>query len=368
MASSESVTIRGALGGSRGLAGLTLLDRGLLALAVLYPIGLVLLALAFTLVGEHWWVTGVALYAPRLLFGLPLPVLAGLLLARRRLRWFLWTQAVAALVLVVTVMGFVFPWPIWPASGPSMRVLAFNVDSGETGTHCDEIFAEIDRYAPDVALLVEATYVDKLTPLLQARYPNVQMSTQFAIGSKYPILDLTLPPKVVADGVPHSPRFLRLVLDTPLGPVTFYLVHPISPRESLTRVRAAGKKGFLFGRVFNSANAQAFYGNSDLREVQVQTFGALARDEQGPVVVAGDTNLPDLSLVLRRNLSNLDDGFEKAGWGFGYTFPTNKALAPWMRIDRILAGHGLRFVGFQVGRSKVSDHHCVVADLVRDKG
>jgi endonuclease/exonuclease/phosphatase (EEP) superfamily protein YafD len=368
MASSEGLAATAPGARSTGpSARLTLWERGVLLVAGIYPIALVLLTLGFAFVGEHWWVTGVALYAPRFAFGLPLPVLVALLL-RKRLRRYLWTQAVAALALVCGVMGFVFPWPIWSSGGKSIRVLAFNVDSGEGGEHYDEVMAEIERYSPDVVLLVEATFIDKVTPLLQERYPTVQTSSQFAIASKYPLVDFTTPPKVVADGVPHSPRYVRVVLGTALGPVTFYVVHPISPRESLARVRAAGKKGFLFGRVFNSSNAQAFYGNSDLREVQVQTFGAQARDEPGPVVVAGDTNLPDLSLVLRQNLSHLDDGFSKAGWGFGYTFPTNKILPPWMRIDRILAGHGLRFVGFQVGTSKVSDHHCVVADLVRDQG
>jgi endonuclease/exonuclease/phosphatase family metal-dependent hydrolase len=37
-----------------------------------------------------------------------------------------------------------------------------------------------------------------------------------------------------------------------------------------------------------------------------------------------------------------------------------------MRIDRILAGHGLHFAGFHVGTARVSDHLCVVADLVRE--
>jgi endonuclease/exonuclease/phosphatase (EEP) superfamily protein YafD len=82
------------------------------------------------------------------------------------------------------------------------------------------------------------------------------------------------------------------------------------------------------------------------------------------VVIAGDTNLPGLSHVLHRYLSRYQDGFAKAGWGFGYTFPT-RPRGPWMRIDRIVASDELRFVRFRVGRSLASDHECVVADLQR---
>ena len=85
--------------------------------------------------------------------------------------------------------------------------------------------------------------------------------------------------------------------------------------------------------------------------------------EKGPVIIAGDTNLPGLSFVFHRSLSGFQDGFTRAGWGFGYTFPTNHV--PWMRIDRVLASDELRFVRFEVGKSLVSDHHCVVADLQR---
>jgi endonuclease/exonuclease/phosphatase family metal-dependent hydrolase len=52
------------------------------------------------------------------------------------------------------------------------------------------------------------------------------------------------------------------------------------------------------------------------------------------------------------------------GRGFGYTFPADQWI-PWMRIDRILAGPELRFLHFEVGRRRGSDHLAVIADLAR---
>jgi endonuclease/exonuclease/phosphatase family metal-dependent hydrolase len=351
---------------ARAVGPLTAWERVVLLVAFLYVLGLLAVAIVLPLFGEHWWVTGIALYAPRFVFGLPLPVLI-LAMLGRRLRRHLWTQAIAFVLFAFPISGFVLPWPHGHGSGKSIRVLSYNIDSFETVSHIGSVLAEIEGYSPDIVFLEEAMVgQDEYLPQLRERYPTVQVTGQFTIAAKFPLVEVTTPPQVIADGRPHSPRFLRVVLDTSLGPITFYVVHPISPRESLLKVRAAGKRGFLLGRVFDSAIAAAFYANAHLREVQAQTFGAEARDEPGPVVVAGDTNLPDLSLVLHENLSSLEDGFTKAGWGLGYTFPTNKRFPPWMRIDRILAGHGLHFTGFQVGTSPVSDHLCVVADLVRE--
>jgi endonuclease/exonuclease/phosphatase (EEP) superfamily protein YafD len=120
------------------------------------------------------------------------------------------------------------------------------------------------------------------------------------------------------------------------------------------------RREILSGRLFSSDSA-VFQANSGLRTLQVQSFSAAAQGETDPVVIAGDTNLPGLSYVFHRYLSGYQDGFTKAGWGFGYTFPADRH--PWMRIDRILSSDALRFVGFEVGKSRASDHHCVVADL-----
>jgi endonuclease/exonuclease/phosphatase family metal-dependent hydrolase len=341
-------------------------ERVVLLAAILYVLALLAIAVVLPLFGEHWWVTGVALYAPRFFLGVPLPFLT-LAMLGRRLRPFLWTQALALFLLVFPIMGFVIPRPHWHRESPVVRVLTYNIDSSETISRIDDVLAEIEGFSPDVVFLEEAMVgEERFLPKLQERFATVQATGQFVVAAKFPLVKVETPPQVVSDGRPHSPRFLRVVLDTSLGPITFYVVHPISPRESLLKVRAAGKRGLLFGRVFDSATAAAFYANAHLREVQVQTFGAEAQHEPGPVVVAGDTNLPDLSLVLGENLSSLEDGFTEAGWGLGYTFPTNKRFPQWMRIDRILAGHGLHFVGFHVGTAPVSDHLCVVADLVRE--
>ncbi|MGA2450407.1 MAG: endonuclease/exonuclease/phosphatase family protein [Polyangiaceae bacterium] len=334
------------------------------AVAAAYPVSLLLGVCAFRFVGERWWVTGVGLYVPRLVFGLPLPFLVLALLAARRAS-LLWTQGVAALVLVVALMGFSVPFPTYAtARTPTMRVLSYNVESGHGVGDYDDVLAEVARYSPDVVFLQEVGPTEKLAPLLKDRYADVYAANQFVVASRYPIVSTSLPDPVLVHGRPHTPRFMRLEIDCPLGHIVFYDVHPVSPREALWRVVWGGRRGLLTGQSFNTVNSGAFYENSALREEQAATFAAAAARETEPVIIAGDTNLPDLSWVFGHYLSQFQDGFLKAGWGFGYTFPTDRH-GPWMRIDRILASRALRFAHFEVGTSNASDHRCVVADIQR---
>jgi vancomycin resistance protein VanJ len=330
------------------------------ALAILYPVALAVAWVLLWFVGERWWATGLALYVPMLSFGAPLPVLLALLLLTRR-RGLLWTQGVAAVILVFGLMGFVLPRPRFGApSTPVVRVLSFNVDSGRAGF--DRIVAEIDRYSPDIAVLQEVAHTEALEPTLRERYATVIAQGQFVLATRYPVLSTKEPDKLSYSGKQRSPRFLQHVIDTPLGQIALYDVHPLSPREDLGAIR--GKRGLrreiLSGRLLHPPGAEIIQENSGLRALQAQTFAEQASRETLPTIIAGDTNLPSLSNIFEATLSRFQDGFREAGWGFGYTFPAKR---PWMRIDRIMASASLRFIRFAVGNSGASDHRCVVADI-----
>ena len=344
------------------------LRRGIGAAAIGYPITLIALSFALRFIGERWWITGVAIYLPRIMFGLPLPIIV-LALALTGQRKLLWTQVVAALAIVFPLMGLSFKWPWWGRRDPQLpvlRILSYNINSGHGEGVFDDIVAEIDRNSPDIVFLQETGFPDKIASLLEERYPQVNFSDRFLVASRYHVLASYEPPKLEYgyDGRLHSARFIRLVLDTPLGRLACYDIHPVSPREALYRAKSQGKRGLLTGRVFSAAYVSTFYGNSGLRELQIRAFTEEAKRETESVLIAGDTNLPDLSFVLNRYLGSFQDAFVEAGWGFGYTFPTNK-FAPWMRLDRIFASDGLRFVGFDLCGSKASDHRCVVAEVQR---
>jgi endonuclease/exonuclease/phosphatase (EEP) superfamily protein YafD len=334
--------------------------RGLLVLgAFMYALSLLMLWIGLGWIGERWWVTSAGLYVPRILFAAPLPFIV-LLLCVFGLRRLLWTQLAAAFILVVPLLGFVVPLPSGSnADAPGLRVLSFNANFGYAGQQAiaDTILAQ----SADVVLLQECPNCADLAGMLQKRYPVVQRSTQFMIASRYPVSATTEPARLPFNGQMRSPRYIRYVLDTPLGRIAFYSVHPISPRGvfQLQRFRFAFHQ-LRTGQMFAGDPESDMTDNAGLRGLQIAAVARDAAREQLPVIIAGDTNLPGLSLVFREHLSRYQDGFRAASWGFGYTFPDR---FPFLRLDRILAGDSLRFTSFRTGCKGISDHLCVVADI-----
>jgi vancomycin resistance protein VanJ len=338
--------------------------RLIVAIAFLYPVCILAVTIGFRFIGERWWVTGVGLYAPRYVFAAPLPVVVLALAATPSKRRLLWTQAASLVLLLFPLMGFVVPRPHFARRDPpTMRVLSYNIAGAMGGV--ENVLREIDRFSPDVVILQEVGSADAINAFLEARYASVRITGQFLIATRYPVVSSFEPEPFLFRGQRHSPRFFKQVLDTPLGRIAVYDVHPVSPREGFYALFSRGMKGeVLSGRLFTSPQSERFMENARLRAGEVQALAEALAGEAGPVLIAGDTNLPGLSPILNANLSRYQDGFVQAGAGFGYTYPTNHGI-PWMRIDRVLAGPELRFVGFQSGSSLASDHLCVIADVER---
>lgn len=336
------------------------LRRLLAVLAYGYPLCLALLCVLLTTVGERHWVTAGLLYVPRVLYAAPvLLLLVALWLTKQRR--LLWTQGVAMLLVLFPLMGLILPWPTGSATGPVLKVLSFNVDSANYGA--ERVLAAVDREQPDLVLFQESPWGGPLHDGLRARFPHVDWSTQFLLASRYPVTDRTEPPKVPTAERARSPRFMRYVVETPLGKLAVYSVHPISPRGAL------GFRSFrgMFHRMRTGAVLEGdpegdLERNAELRLKQVAAAAAMAEQETHPVLLAGDTNLPGLSAALRQHFSRYTDGFRAASWGFGYTYPAKR---PFLRLDRMMVGPELAFGSFRVGCPETSDHLCVLAEVFR---
>ena len=329
-------------------------------LAIAYPLALLGVVIALRFIGEDWWATTVGLYLPAVGYALPLLPIALLIALSKEKRLF-WTLPVAVALLLFPLLGLSLSTGGGHDDGrPRWRVLSFNVNSGHGGQELIE--QEISRHAPDLVLLQESDFGrEKLLELLKEKYPFVVVSTQFVTASRHPIVETTEPDRLPYGDKLRSPRFVRHVVESPLGRVVVYNVHPLSPRESLAAVRGQGLREELrSGRLLSGANRRVVEDNVGLRRLQVEAIGRAVRAETLPVVVGGDTNLPHGSALFARNWGQLRDGFAEAGNGFGFTFPNRLAF---LRLDRILATETLDFVSFEVDCGQVSDHRCVVAEL-----
>jgi endonuclease/exonuclease/phosphatase (EEP) superfamily protein YafD len=336
--------------------------------AVSYLVALIVGGLLLRFVGEHWWVTALALYLPRFPLAVPLPIIAlALLLAGpRRL---LWTQAAAAVVVIFPLMGFQVPWPSFRRDdAPVLRVLSQNVNSGLADY--ERVASEIAQRSPDIVLMQELFInPERIADIMRRRYSSVEHAGQFLIASRYPIVSTTTPDRIEHSGQERTPRYMRHVVDTPLGRVTVFNVHPISPRSAFYKFRgpAGLKRAILTGEAWRGEGKTRLMADTGLISAQLGAMAEHASAETGPVIIAGDFNLPTLSNTRHRHLDRFRDGFEEAGWGFGHTYPNREGrLRLWMRLDRIFASRDLDFVDFEVGCTTTSDHYCVVAELQRD--
>jgi vancomycin resistance protein VanJ len=327
--------------------------------ALAYPLALLALSAALLCIGERHWLTAWLLYVPRVAFAAPLLLFtpALLLTGAKKL---LWTQVIALLLTLGPLMGLVLPWPTRTAGGPTLELLSYNVNTAYAGA--DKVLRVVDQVEPDLVLFQESPWDGPLHDGLRARYPHFDSTTQFMLASRYPILERSAPQPPATDGGPYLHRFMRYVVDSPLGKLAVYNLHPVSPRGKLGIERA---RSILKGSPRPDRNGDpevSLAANAAMREAQIAEAAALAGTERYPVLLAGDTNLPGLSAALHRHLGIYDDGFNAAGSGFGYTFPARR---PFLRLDRILVGPPLGFVTFRRGCPDASDHCWVAAQLFR---
>lgn len=325
--------------------------------AVAYPLAIGGVIVALALVGETWWPTVVALYLPRVAFAVPLPLIV-LALVIWGPRWLLVGQAIAAALIVFPLMGLELGSAASSASGPTVKIFSYNVDFGHVSR--PDVRKEIMTAGADVVLLQGMD--QRITEPMQQFFTGFETRRvgEFFVASRFPIQELIEPPHLDED---HLAGFIRVTLETPMGLIDVYNVHPVSPRRGFEAIRGdALREGIASGRVLSGDGSDRVERNTDLRARQVAALAAHARTASNPVIIAGDTNLPGLSPLFRDQLGTFQDGFAEVGRGFGYTFPAHGWI-PWMRIDRVLAGPQLRFVSFAVGQGQGSDHLCVIAVL-----
>ena len=325
----------------------------------LYPAALVAVGLLMRYGGQRFWQLEFALYLPRLGFALPLLLFVPLLLLLRERRA-LWSQLIAAWLVLFPLMGLTLPGLPRTADDPkrTLRVMVYNTNFLYSGAPA--VAAQINVFSPDVVLLQQIAGAEHLRAELGTRYPHYADDGEFFIASRYPVRSQWRPPLFKFGDRMRTTRSIRYELDTQAGRIAIHSFHPASPSFQMMQVRMGGlRRAILSGALFSLAPRPDAENDTHFRARQVRIVANLAKREQLPVIVAGDTNLPRLSAPLA-DLADFQDGFAEVGSGFGYTFP-NKL--PWMRIDRIFASDHFRFLDFDVGALRSSDHHCVVATL-----
>jgi vancomycin resistance protein VanJ len=248
-----------------------------------------------------------------------------------------------------------------PASSPNARtVITMNVDSAHAGV--PGIVEELLSHQPDIVFLQEIGWRgEELARGLRAALPFVIVSGQFVVASRFELSELTLPEPKFVRGRVRLPNYVRVRINLPEGSVAAYTVHPVSPRPAFGALRKGGFRSQISsGQLFAESSRDIVWKNVEIREFELSSAAARARQEMLPVVLAGDLNLPHNSRLLSGAFAFLRDTFSQAGFGTGYTYPSKR---PFLRLDRILVSSAIRPVNVAVNCMGHSDHLCVITKL-----
>lgn len=324
-----------------------LADRAVLAASFAYLACLVVLYAGEQYMGERWWLTTLAAYAPQLVFAAPLPLVLGWAAVRRHRRAVL-VNVAAGGFLVFPVLGFRVPFGASPPSeAPRMRVMIYNVHQAASGV---KVIADaIARQNADVVCLQEVNawgrWGDPVASIHRL-LPNgwkVVRDGELVTLSRYPIVESQV------HYLPSSTgrAILSATLDVRGDRITVLNTHfNVSSGESLTRGRI-GVRTYLRDA-------------AKIRLAQKTRLLEVAGRVREPVVIVGDFNTPPRGLTYCRIAKRYRDAFDAAGWSLGYTFRSD---LPMLRIDHIFVDRRLKVLRCFVPQTRASDHRPVVADI-----
>jgi endonuclease/exonuclease/phosphatase (EEP) superfamily protein YafD len=301
--------------------------------------------LSFALVGERSPRLTLLVYLPRVLFLIPSLAIAPWLWRGSR-RW-LWLQALTAALVAGPLMGLHLGQA--REGKRALRVLSWQVWFGNGNRNL--LARSIRELSPDLVLF-EATGPDSNEVLQNAGFANYLEEDQFAAASRWPL-------KIVDEGdwvdeAFHRP-WVRFEVQTPFGPLQAIAVHTRSPRRTLD-LKRHGRRTLLSG---TSDDMGMLDDHLAVLDAKLREAGPLA-------IAAGDFNASDGGAVLRGRFPGFDgvsDAFAETSFGYGYTFPINKRLFPWLRLDHLYAGKALIPLRSQVLAIPASDHAGLLVDL-----
>jgi len=316
-------------------------------LSVAYFLLLVLLYLVEAVVAERWWVALLLTYVSQRPLVYPLCMLLLASLVTRGWRA-VGVNVLGAALVLFGFLGFALPHVSRPTpQGQVVRVMTLNAAYFHR-MRAQDLSQLAARYQLDLICLQEASPMrygslahDVLHGLPGWR---VMIEGQLAVLSRYPLKDWAA--RTYSSG---GRTALALQLDadgTRLTVITTHFSTAYPPNGLRQDWRALAE-------YLDSVSAA--------REDEVRELLAFAKDQEGPVLIAGDFNTPPRGRVYRELTSHYRDAFPAVGRGAGYTFISSR---PRYRIDYFFTGPGLIPVTCRALPLHLSDHLPVVGEFV----
>ncbi len=316
----------------------------LLSLLVwLYGLAVMVIWLMLLARADVWWPATILAFAPRWVWALPLPVLAAVgCLVRPKVLWLL---SATGLLLLGPVMGFQFHgFPIRNTPDDGFRIRVLSCNTGQDRADPMALRALIEETRPDVVILQEWSPSMSSTVFDPGRWHLVE-GMGLCAASIYPLEETAKQ----RDENDWTDMAIRCQVSAPGGRFEVLNLHLPTPRDALDAV---------LGQRWNAG--PAVRANTELRERGSAAVRQLLDGVEGPILIAGDFNMPIESAIYRRHWSRFANAFSSAGNGFGHTKFGRRFR---IRIDHVLSNEHWRCRRCWVGPDVGSDHRPVLADF-----
>jgi vancomycin resistance protein VanJ len=274
-------------------------------------------------------------------FYLPLAIFLPWLINRKMRK-----QLGILLLIPVLLFTWEYSWCLLPgdsnSGGTSLRVMSWNLHYDNPNPSA--IGEVIKSQHPDVIAVQElvGSTATPLTQVLSRELPYSAISTDFEFGvwSRYPV-ESNQPPEIDR----RKGQFQQVKMSIEGREIELINVHLSTPAYRVERW------GFI--PVFGD------YNTHKQARIYTQLFSHL-QGIKAPLLVVGDFNTSDRHDRYRRMSKLLTNAFERAGWGFGLTYP---AVFPLVRIDHIFHSSHWYTHSAWTAKGVGSDHQYLVAEL-----
>ena len=239
---------------------------------------------------DRFWLGALNLYMPQIMWGVP-----GLMLAFYTFktdRAWTWLPLLGVLWVLGPIMGFCWPLQMAkPASASeslNLRVMTWNIKYGRYDTGL--LIEELVRHDPDLVFFQDA--IGSLGGRLGEYFKawHVRKYGQYVIASRYPLSEAEVY-ELPSSGKKRE-YFVRCRMRVGHEAVSLYNVHFKTPRRSINAFRAARREPGHLPKAI-----EHFDSNVEVRKAQAASVLEYLSRERGPVILAGDLNAPDHSLV-----------------------------------------------------------------------
>lgn len=319
---------------------------------------LLAVSLLLFVISENWWFSSAMTYAPRCPYLLPTVVL--LAASLRYHRSSLPVNLISLAMVVVPIMGLNLPFTKWWSGNPAkdrhaLKVVSCNVQGFQPDF--EALLTEIGRLNPDVIAFQDAVPHPKLMETYFQSWHSIRYG-EFYVASRFPV-------RQIATG--HFAAFdrdgiIKCEIDLPTGKIVLFNLHNMTPRHGLRELDLSSPI------TQRGSHRMAKYLELRAEEAaDVRNFVDETRTDC-PTIIVGDFNMPFESSLYQQNWLGLQNAFNDAGLGYGYTFPCTRqycwpAGVPWMRLDHILVDAAWTVQECSVGTVNGSDHRLITATL-----